>query len=54
MPAGNLAHQAFCRVPLSGAASPSEAGPNNQAVAVFHQQMPHEIELGLFAFALTE
>jgi hypothetical protein len=54
MSAGKVAHYAFCRVPLGGASSRSEAGRNNQAIAVFHQHMPHETEFGLLAFALAE
>jgi hypothetical protein len=54
MPAGKVPNQALCVVPLGGAGSRSEAGSDDQAVAVLHQHMPHETELGLLAFALAE
>ena len=54
MPAGKVANHALCRVPLGGAGSRSEAGSDDQAVTVLHQHMPHEAELGFFAFALAE
>jgi hypothetical protein len=54
MPNGKVAHLALCRVPLGGSCSLGKAGSNYQAVAIFHQSMPYEAELGRFAFALPE
>src|SRR5450759_4963873 len=54
MPAEKVPNHALCRVPLGGPGSRSETGSDDQPVAVFHQHMPHEAELGLFAFALAE
>src|SRR5208337_5182105 len=53
-PARDGLYQAHRRFPLGGAGSRGEARRDNQTVAVLHQHMPHETELGLFAFALAE
>ncbi|MBW2134184.1 MAG: hypothetical protein JRG72_02950 [Deltaproteobacteria bacterium] len=39
------------RLPVGSARSHRKAGSDDQAVAVLHQHLPQEAELGIFAFA---
>ena len=54
LPAGKVPNQALCHVLRRGAGSRSEAGSDDQPVAVLHQHLPYEAEFGLIAFALAE